>query len=377
MSDILDQRSDTNGQFLHRVLGAVGADGSRLFPEPEFVKSASKEKLIGEANLAPGVYGNPVQRQFPCHTPGATWLSAVCFHGISGHVQQVKQASEVYLRGVSKDLIDNDYALVTSRTDGVKERNLPIRNAEEVKAASAYLQQYHDSFVYDDRLAIADKVLRKAAEFGVALENRETLEKQAGWGVCSAKTAAAFIFSRAKALKALGREVGYQAGLAKLALDCLKDPDGTCLPSKLTKIASFIDRVDRDLRLDRLTLPKPEECLFSITIKAAQAIEKENVSLTSGNIYSKAALASLPLSEIRSTMGSSFVDAVTDNGFHLNTEKLAVVARTLPRGDAELFDKLMAANRISPVYKEAAHQRKGLLATDLKELAAAHAADHR
>ena len=77
---ILDQKSDVNGQYIHRVMSSLGHDGQRLFSEPDFVKSASKEELVGVEDLQTGVYGNPARREFPCHTPGATWLSAVCFH---------------------------------------------------------------------------------------------------------------------------------------------------------------------------------------------------------------------------------------------------------------------------------------------------------
>ena len=277
---------------------------------------------------------------------------------VKAAVARTKAATEA-------DLPDDDFAMVVRYENGATERHLPVRNAAEVKAASAYLDAYAREFTYDDRRVIAGKILAKADALGVGLgAARDALEKRAGHGTCAPETAAGLLFSRAKAVRLLRRDLDAAEGLAKLAAECLEKPDFATLPSNLQKIAGFVDRVDREYKLTGLSdLKAPEDVLFQITVKAAQAVLDDHVSLTSGNIYTKRALAGVPLEEVRAVMGDGFVSAVSADGLFLDATKLAEIAPTMPRDDAELFDGLMARLNVSAVYKEAAHAPSGPLAS--------------
>lgn len=387
----LDQTRDTNGQRLLGLLNTTGADGAKLFQPPDFVKAASQTDITGgDTAGAPGNYGNPRDRLFPCHTSPATWVSALFFHsqkaamdrglarvieqridaaakhhGIGSFVEQVKTAVARAVARTEAQLGDDDFALVIQYADAPKERHLPIRNAAEIKTACAYLRTYYDQFTFDDRAVIAEKILAKAAQHRVALgTEQEVLEKQAGHGSCSPETAAELLYSRAKAVRLLRRDLDMAGNLAKMAMQVLERPDYITLPSNLKKVAGFVDRVDREYGLAGLKdLARPEDVLFQVNVKVAKAVLDDHVSLTSGNIYSKQALAGVSLEDVRSVMGDGFVSAVSDDGLFFDTEKFAEVARTMPRDDAELFDSLMAQLHVRPVYKEAAHAASGPMAS--------------
>lgn len=400
--EILDQARDANGQRLYALIHTVGADGVKLFTPPDFVKTASAENILGGEDPAPGVYANPRERLFPCHTGAATWVSALFFHnqkqamargmaqaiearidtaaahhGIAGHVAQIKTAVEQSRARSEAAISDEDFAVVIQYENGNKERHLPIRNEAEVKAACAYLRQYGPEFSFDDRRVIAEKILVKAAQHRVALGTEtEVLEKQAGHGTCSPDTIAELLYSRAKAVRTLHRDLDMSENLAKMAMECLQKPDYAVLPSNLLKLAGFIDRVDAEYGLRNLTgLRKPEDALFQLNVKVAQRVLDSHVSLTSGNVYAKEALARVNLDDVRAVMGEPFANAVSD-GWSLDTEKLAEVVRTMPRDDAELFDRLMQQLDVQPAYKEAAHTPSGPLASAdaLLQLAGMHQA---
>lgn len=398
---VLDQTRDPNGQHLYGLLNTVDAAGVRLFDQPDYVKAASADAVAGNDSVAPGVYGNPRDRLFPCHTAAATWVSAAFFHtqkaamdrrtaevvearidraaahhGIAGHVAAVKAAVARTAPRAEADLPDADFALVAQFPDGRAERALPIRNAAEVKAAAAHLERYAADYTFDDRAVIADKILEKAAAYGVDLgEAAARLEKRAGRGSSAPATVAELLFSRAQAVRVVGRDLAMAEGLAKMAVACLTDPEAYTLPSTLRKVAGFVDRVDREYKLLGLsTLARPEDVLFRVTVKAAEQTLADHVSLTSGSIYAKAALARVPLGEVRAVMGDGFADAVSAGGLFVDTEKLAQVAPTMPRDDAELFDRLAARFGVRPAHKEAAHAGAGPLAAPgaLAALAALH-----
>ena len=68
-------------------------------------------------------------------------------------------------------------------------------------------------------------------------------------------------------------------------------------------------------------------------------------------------------------MGTDFADAISAGGLFVSSEKLAEIVPTLPRGDAELFDRMLNSVGIHPVAKEAAHTRGGFDDADLRALA--------
>jgi len=121
----------------------------------------------------------------------------------------------------------------------------------------------------------------------------------------------------------------------------------------MRKIASIIDRVDRDYKLSKFETLGNAEDLFVFTIKQASEFAEDHVQLTSGSVYKKADLEKISADAIKDLLGDSFLDRVSAGGLILDAEKFAEELRTLPRRDAQLFDKLAESARLSPVVKQA------------------------
>jgi hypothetical protein len=129
----------------------------------------------------------------------------------------------------------------------------------------------------------------------------------------------------------------------------------------MQKIANLIDSVDREFKLQKMSsLGKPED-LFSFTVKQASEFSNDSVQLTTGSIYKKSDLASLPSEGLRDILGEEFVNRVSTGGLMLDTEKLAEELRTLPRVDAKLFERLADSASVKPFGKEASSKRDALL----------------
>lgn len=334
-----------------------------------------KGKSLGE--LPPAAYGDPRTSQFPLDTPASTFVSMMYFlearpglgklaaaveqriddasryFGIEGHTKELKEKHAANQRHELSQLSDDDFGAVISYPGGKVERHLPLRNAGEVKAAFDFLGQWGTDFVYADRRAISERVLRKSAALGGLSDAEEQkLTKMAGWGVGSAQNAAESMFKRAKALRTLGRNVPLQEALAKTAQACLEDPSAFHAPTMMQKVASYIDQVDREEGLLGANLGAPED-LFQFTVKEAECFQDEHVQLATGTIYKKADLRGLDLSDVQGVMGAQFAQMVSAGGIMLDVEKLAEQLATLPRGDARLFDQLAEAVQVAPLAKRA------------------------
>lgn len=380
----MDQQSDANGQTLHRLV--------KLYDAPDFVKNASSDAInYTSEEKNPNAFADVTSLSFPCHTAPATYVSMMYFlenkEGLgkrASHIQnRIVKAAEYF--GVSRhinnliekhaaahsdnidSLPDEKFAYVFSYDNGTKERHLPIRNSSEVKEACSYLQRYRDEFVYSDRVKMAQKILKSGMLDKLSENDRTYLFKQAGAALGSAKNAASLLFKRAVALRRLGQDINVQQTLAKAAEACVNNTAFTHSMGGMQKIATLLDKVDREYKLQKMeSLGKPED-LFSFTVKQASDFSSDNVQLTTGNIYKKSDLSAIRPSDLQEVMGSDFVERVSAGGVMLDTEKLAEELRTLPRGDAKLFEALANSAQIAPFNKQASLSKQALL-----KLASAH-----
>lgn len=370
---VMDQTTDPNGQTLHKL--------TRLYDPPAFVKAASHDVIAGKSHgeLPPNAYGDPRTSQFPIDAPASTYVSMMYFldarpglgklaaaveqriddaaryFGIEGHTKELKVKHAAFQKHDLAQLADSDFGAIITYPGGKVERHLPLRNAGEVKAAFDFLGQWGKDFVYDDRRVISERVLRKAASLGGLSDAEEQkLTKMAGWGVGSAENAAQALFKRARALRTLGRNLPLQEALATTAQACLEDPSAFHAPTIMQKVASYIDKVDREEGLQAANLGEPDD-LFQFTVKEAGDFRDGHVQLTTGTVYKKADLRQIDLSDVRDVMGGQFAELVSAGGLMLDVEKLAEQLATLPRGDAQLFDKLAEAVQVTPLVKKAAN----------------------
>jgi len=388
MSLILDHTQDLNGTNQHRL--------TQLYTPPEFVKQASHEQLCGgEESLPPHLFGSVSRRVYPCHTKAATWMSALFF----GDVQSQLPPSEV--AGIKSRLIksathwniqpdvealwekmaadaatgmlklaDDDFALVWQGDNDSKERHYPLRNAVEVKMASHWFGQYHDQFQFDDKHVMAKKILAKAASFGAMVENQELLDQCAGYGYCAAAEAAAAWEKRAGLTRQRHADhAAHAAGVAASLRSCTFEARDQGVR---VKMAGLMDQFDRQTGLDKLYddggLERPEQVLFRITEKVASEFLANHVQTTTGAVYEKMALASLDIGHIRKWLGDDFADEV--GGVMLDTTKLAEIVPTLPRPEAEMFERMTAAAGIPTFAREKTAADRGLTTNELAALAA-------
>jgi len=379
MADILDQSDDLNGQELYRL--------TRVHKLPEFVKQASSDSILGPAEgLEQHQYAHPRGKHYPGHTAAATYISTLFFldkraswdvytakviedrldkfaelHGIYDRVQKLKCDFNSVEKSAAAEH-DDDYALIV---DG--ERHYPLRNSHEVKAAADWLHKYKAEMPFEMRNQIATRLLEKAAKFGVSFggELDEFLEKQAGLGGCDSTTLARFLYERSVLYKR-ANHTDYALKVAEMAKGVLANRGVGHDSDALVKLAALINQCDKLTGIDTVItdLAAPEDVFFSITEKKASRLRNKHVMLTSGNCYNIDDLDKARLECIRDVMGNDFADQVSTGGLFVAPEKLAEVIPTLPRGDAEIFDRLLGSMGIFPTVKTAALERSGINNTE-------------
>lgn len=383
----MHRTNDLNGQQLYRL--------ARTHELPEYVKDASSNQVYGDDNLPSRCYGNPAARSFPHHTRAATWVSYALlreskeamapdqygllrdqlrkmahFWNIAGDLDAVDGSASSGEKQASAST--DDFALVLPLPTGGQECRYPLRNASEVKAAAAYLRQHRDALPYALRRGMADRVLIKAAAYGVQFDEPTDafLERQAGHGWCAASDAAGLLRERALLLRRVDPD--SSKALVQAADACQTKSATARDPERLQVLAEAIDRIDRANGLHREYgpgLPRPEDVLFGLTVKSASAAADEHCSTTSGCVYRTEDLGRVKLAVLRDTFGDAFADNVSAGGLLVDAEKLAEQLHTLPRPDAELMDRLLEEMGVKPVAKEAAHQGSWLTPEVLRRLA--------
>jgi hypothetical protein len=385
-TNVLDFTSDVNNEELARLV--------RVYDFPGFVKSANMEDLKRPPAGAVSQFGDPRHRLYSCHSAPATWIEALYFlekkaefhpkdqariqQRIEGFVNYfkikphydrlVKQAFDLH-REV--ELPDSSYAYVWVADDGRKERHLPLRSGMEVKAAAEWLHDYRDRLPYHDRNTVAIKIMEKAAHFGALIgeELNDFIEKQAGCGVCDPEEVFEQLMHRAR----LTKVAAHKQGIIKLAQIVRDKPRIALQPEGLVKLAVTMDTIDRALNVHEYgdILQRPEDVIFKVTFSKAASDRAELCALTTGNVYSKDQFEKLSRDDVEALMGEDFAREVS-SGLSVSGEKMAEIAHTLPRPDAELLDKLMAEVGAPPQMTKAASCGHGLTNEQLEALAAAY-----
>lgn len=394
MSTILDQTLDLNGQELHRIVS--------IYPLPEFVKNASHLDICGDQDTPPHAFADITHKRYPTHTPAATVVSTIFFNEKKAELPKTKRQligerlaraadywkvmptiSDMLTKFESTKvagdttLANEEFAIVFTNKDGITERHYPMRNPGETKAASDWLVKNRDKLPFDDRRKIADKVLEKAAKFGLGLhDTRYEIEKMAGLGACAGKDAAALIRSRIRSVGHTHKPNALQVELEKLAQLCESAPRAVQHFGALTKIAGLVDQFDREHGLvgkyDNI-IERPEDVLFGVTEKVAADVSDDLVgSVLTGNYYKKNDLEKLAVRDLADMLGDDFVDAVTNANAWIDTTKLAAVVSTLPLDDADKFDEVVAASGIRPFATKAASVGKSISVDEQIKLAKAH-----
>lgn len=380
---VLDPVSDKNKSGLIKVAEA--------FELPDFVKSANLDTTLHPTHIAKTAYADyPQSLRYPCHTAAATWLSTAYFQlkkasfnpkeqkRITENLQKaaayfgVKPACDKVLSHeiVVEKLADGDYAYVYQTDKGDVERHFPITTDEEIKVAADWLEANKDNFIFEDRCTVAEKILQKAAAIGVNLGNEraDKLEKQAGYGIPDLTQVQYALNNRAL----LAKNSKHRASIEKLAADVNENPELFLQRETALKLASAIDEIDYAIGLKgkyTSLLPSPEDIVFTVSLTKAASDLNEMCELQTGNVYEKDQLAKLARQDLVEIFGDDFAKEACV-GLVVDPEKLAAIAHTLPKPDAELLEKLLKEAGQTPARVKAASSP--LEEMDLEQLAASY-----
>lgn len=380
---ILDSTADGNNAGFHRLV--------KLYDAPEFVKAAIAEDLRPTKVLHPSHYGDPRNLIYPLHTKEATWTNYAMFldncskgahhpadvgaieerilhagnvHGITTSLRQLKEAVANNRPKTIDELPDDYFAIVlkpsNAKFGSVVERHLPMRNPVEVVKAAEYIEQHRDQLPYAMRHDAAYRILARGQELGAAIpsELRQTIEKQAGFGVCTAQDVIALLETRVQVSRnGPGPLSPHQIELQKLAEVLKRSPAATRSSETRIKIAEAVDAFDRLNGLTRSvqegSLSRVEDVLFGFTREKLASAAAEHTSTITGSIYRLDSIEQLKMASVRQALGDDIARSLSSDGFHLSGEKAAAVVPTLDRYSAGLFERLMESHGFAPVGKQA------------------------
>lgn len=383
---VLCPASDTSREELTRL--------NKVYAFPDFVKKASLDEAMQPPTAAVNnTYADPRFKRYSCHSAAATWLSSLYFLEKQAEFntkdrariqQRLESMVDFFrIRGAYDDLLkqaavlrkeedlpDSSYAYVWADEAGNKSRYLPMRSAMETKEAGEWLQKYRQQLPFQDRNTVAIKVLEKAAHFGAALgaDITEFLEKQAGMGVCEPAKVYTMIMQRA----VLASKPAHKEHLVKLAETVKGKPRVALQPEQLVKLAIAMDITDAALGLQdnyNDTIQRPEDVIFEATFTKLASDRSELCALTTGNVYLREQFEKLSYDDVTALFGTDFANEVSV-GLKVNGEKMAAVATTLPRPDAELLDTMLNDSGIHPQMQKSASASHGMSNEDLEAMAA-------
>lgn len=386
LSATIDPTTDKNKTELTKL--------ARRYAFPDFVRSADLENTMHPEDIAVTAYADPTSQKYACHTAAATWLSSAYFHENSAeyHPKQRERICERLEKfanyfGIRKDynelvkrahdlmgsdqLPDSSYAYVWQSKNGDKERYYPMTSALSVKTAAEWLHDNRDKIPFSDRNVISNKILEKAARYGAGLgdELSNSMEKQAGRGIPDPTEVYDMLERRA----VLARTSEHRAAITKLATAVRNTPRVALMNSELVKLAVTVDMIDHAIGLKNNyseLLPRPEDVLFKVTFTKAAEDYSKLCTMQTGNIYEKAQLSKLAREDVIDVFGEDFAKQVC-TGLSVDPEKIAELASTLPRPDAELLEHMLTEAGQHPQLGKNAEFRP-IDDKTLEELAAAY-----
>jgi len=368
----MDYLADTSLQKLH-ILRKQFLDGDL----PAFIKNANIAEEKPDVNAPLGIFGDPVKREFPCHTKVATWLSCLYFWGSKHNDEQwessypqekaanrlekaakfwgvlpaVKQFIDVMEKkseAPNRRLTDDDYALVVNY-GSERVRRFPIVNAATVKKAAANLRRYRVSYPYAWRKKAARNILEKAMAFdaSVGADDLDYLLKASGAYMAEPQDIALRLRIRAHVFPDEIRD------RMRKAADAVEDGQSP----KIDVLCNLLDAADRQCKKYALYndgMPMPEEVCYAGMAEKAAAAEVPVVQLTTGTTFTLDAIKDAGLEPFTALKSDYVTELAANDKGDLDMDKVAAILPTIPRDDATLLEKAFKAVGVTPAEKEAA-----------------------
>lgn len=291
---------------------------------PAYVKSASFPDTEPPASRH-AFYADAVARELPCNSREETWASARYFakHAGDEAYRSIRADIEYNLQKAAAVFgIADDVSKVLTHTEEVKtasdddygwvrpgERKYPMFDAAGVKLAAEYFEDNKFKYPFPMRREIAGNILRKAAEFGVAVP--DGIRKTAGHGVARPDNVVNELMIRAE----LCSDVDTGLALAKMAEHVAEQGvealDGTT--EKIAELVEDTDIIENWRRRYGKDMSAPEDFLFDMDVKQAEAIVNDVVEI-GGDALSLSKLAELPDEVFDDVLGEGFAESVKEAG---------------------------------------------------------------
>jgi len=353
-------------------------------------KQAVDGGIVPVVDIPPTAFADPANRLFPCHTKAATYVSYLYYQPQRADMDsalvertdaQFDKFAELWNiehdmataraamcpncnmdKSASDTIADDDYAAVVQHPDcsSTVARYCPVRNATEVKVAAQWLRNYRGDIPFRVRQPMAVRILDKAAEYHADLgDSFDVLERIAGRGFIDGPATRHAIDMRLQYVKHAAEQPSESLLDELRAIGervALPLPSSVNVGDSMLKFAAALSDFDEQYELTSLydTLGYPEDVIFGHTLKYAYEFVNEACQLTNGSVYKRAQFDALHLDNVRTVLGDAVADSVVSRGPNqVDGIKFAEVAATLPRGDADVLEQLLADCGEQPLMKQA------------------------
>lgn len=313
-------------------------------PVGDLVKSANIDELLGTEEPAAS-FADPVEGQYPYHTPAATLASCARLKiaSTSGPVNRLamlthmlKARAEAFGLGKEAEAIFNPP--LEKEASHPEDSDLP-GNATEAEYALNQIGDWPRDFSLAHKQKIAQHILQTYPD--VAKNNKaikiEVLQKWAGVGHYHIAPVADSLLARAELHKAAGR-IDAARTHAELGIALLEHkPDRV----KMAEVAVLVDQMDREHNMHghEGVLPAEEFCFVSLNeLKEAS---KALVESPYGTAYNKADMALLSRDQLIDVFGEKQATDLCRAGIWPDSEKIASAIEKAGADEEQLWKQLL------------------------------------
>ena len=339
----------------HRTWYQLGTKYASIIPQ--YVLDSELQTKEAADALPDELFADPGNRRFPLDSQASTWLSAAYFAKNAEAVgrlacaveSEIKSAAVIW--GIDKDVAaimdavrspetvkcaaddDSNYGWVSGDGPG-KVRKYPMFDAAGVVKAAAYFSDNRGHYPLAMRRTIAQAIMAKAAEHGVAVA--DCVRREAGMGMPRRDTLMAELLERAQ----LCKDAETAAALANINEFVATAPMDE-LAQELDKIAEIMEMADAADGRDRgygKRLLSPADVIYDVDPKLAEAVLADSVELAR-NVFSLSKLAELPLTVYEDALGPDFAGRVKSAGGGVDAARLGDELFSLPRPDKDALER--------------------------------------
>lgn len=345
----------------------------KKYNAPAFVKQSSAINV--PPDLSPEAFADPLDRQYPCHTKAATWLSCAyfsdnfdnipdnqrdslrdslikhaSFHGIFSDFQKMlsRKAAFIEKDAETTDAPDDCYLIVENNSGEIVRSGLMDSDEAVVKAAE-WLNQNRNDLTLTKCADFAGRILKRANDLGLTLSTQDRLERMRGIGISDIPAITRAIGVRAS----LCKDAQLSEQLQKLASSLEKAQVGS-LDDAMQKVACVLDEADlSNMRLmaarRRGEIQLPEDVVYQYSLSNLKKMASETVHLQNGEVFDLSKLAGVNRLDFESALGSDLAEACYDDLTFLEKDASAILP-TLPRTDAERLSAFLHSSGVEPEH---------------------------